>query len=227
MGYPGQTLLIGLIAFYRRWLSGRGPLRRVACTFCRTESCSAYGLRVARAAARSLPEALRLIRARLRRCRRAALYRLPDGWAWGACYDLDGGAALARELDQALELPATRAAVLWSAALVARHCGDGELALDYVRHARQHAGPAQYVAVRDGRRLAEFLRRRAWVGCGVAVALGGAACTLPSVLAPAGVAAAVAVGLGAWRRSRGLRDHFALQFAANRFRIPGAPGGAV
>lgn len=75
--YPGQRPLAALIRLYRRRLSGRGPLHRVRCTFERTESCSAYGLRATTTVARSAPEAIRLIRARIRACGHSALYRIP------------------------------------------------------------------------------------------------------------------------------------------------------
>ncbi|MCI0457894.1 MAG: membrane protein insertion efficiency factor YidD [Gemmataceae bacterium] len=224
MSYPGQTLLIGLIAFYRRWLSGRGPLRRVACTFGRTESCSAYGLRMAREVAGTLPEALRLIRARVRRCRRAALYRLPDGWAWGECYDADDCRDLERELTEARELPATTAAVLWSAALLARHCGDAGRLRACAELARGYGGPGHYVVIRDGRGLRGWLRRRLGVGLGLAGTLLAGACVLPSVLALAALAGALAAGLGCWGRHRRQRERFEEQAVANAFTAPSMGG---
>ncbi|MCW5807069.1 MAG: membrane protein insertion efficiency factor YidD, partial [Deltaproteobacteria bacterium] len=86
-----RRALAAAIRAYRRWLSGRGPLRGVSCTFARCESCSAYGLRVAREAP-TAAHAIRLIRRRLRRCRDASVYALaaPGGGAalaWGADHE--------------------------------------------------------------------------------------------------------------------------------------------
>lgn len=173
MSYFGRGVLLGAIRAYRRWLSGRGPLRRVVCTFCASESCSAYGLRVVGEVG-GLSEALRLIRGRLRRCREASAYRFADGWGWGECYDAADGAALEGELEAARELPQTAANVLLTAALVARHRGDEELVADCAARARRLGAGPKYVTVRDGsgleRRLRRSLRRRLLFALGVAAA---------------------------------------------------------
>src|SRR5262245_40460228 len=118
MGSPvrswlGRGALERAIELYRRHVSGRGPLRRVTCTFGRCESCSAYGLRVVREHARSLPHALRLIFARIGRCRSASVYRHASALSWGESYDrLD---ALDDEAAHAHEQPRTRGALLRAA----------------------------------------------------------------------------------------------------------------
>ena len=110
-----------LIVCYRRWLSGRGPLRDVRCSFAPEESCSAYGLRVTRDAT-SARQALGRIVRRLRRCRDACL--LTDGAAlsWAPVHD-DSPAAIAAALRRDGEQPAAlarmlavrRAVALWRA----------------------------------------------------------------------------------------------------------------
>ena len=88
-------LLHVLVLAYRRWLSGRGPLRDVACTFAHAESCSAYALRLLES--RGGLRALRLIRRRLRRCGDASLYRLSSGrLGWGELHERSD-AAVARQ----------------------------------------------------------------------------------------------------------------------------------
>jgi putative component of membrane protein insertase Oxa1/YidC/SpoIIIJ protein YidD len=79
-------LLAWLILAYRRWLSGRGPLRSVRCSFAQGESCSAYGLR-ATAEAATAREAIGRILRRLGRCRDACL--LGDGrtLSWARLHD--------------------------------------------------------------------------------------------------------------------------------------------
>jgi putative component of membrane protein insertase Oxa1/YidC/SpoIIIJ protein YidD len=79
-------LLAGLIRVYRRWISGRGPLRAVRCSFAGGESCSAFGLR-ATAEAPTARAALGRILRRLGRCRDACL--LGDGktLSWAALHD--------------------------------------------------------------------------------------------------------------------------------------------
>ncbi|NVB84305.1 MAG: membrane protein insertion efficiency factor YidD [Kofleriaceae bacterium] len=79
------ALLVGLILFYRRFLSGRGPFR-AACSFAGHESCSAYGLRVARTSG-SLRVAIARIARRLGRCRDA--YLVGDGrvLSWAHVHD--------------------------------------------------------------------------------------------------------------------------------------------
>ncbi len=130
----GNRVLVAAIRLYRRRLSGRGPLRRVACSFHHGESCSAYGLRVA--SERGAWDALGLITARLRRCRRLAVYTLARpanahartdvgarGLGWGDGLAL-APADLAAELHAADER-ADSAAVAWHARLaVARWRGE-------------------------------------------------------------------------------------------------------
>ena len=79
-------VLAWLILAYRRWLSGRGPLRAVRCSFAHGESCSAYGLR-ATAEAATAREAIGRILRRLGRCRDACL--LGDGrtLSWSRLHD--------------------------------------------------------------------------------------------------------------------------------------------
>lgn len=112
------------IALYRAHLSGRGPLRRVRCTFERTESCSAYGLRIA--AEQPALRSLALVATRIRRCGRLSLYRDRDHAAW--LWHVEHETLTARELDAALErsheLASTRAAVLRANALVGCELGD-------------------------------------------------------------------------------------------------------
>lgn len=115
-----MSLLVAFIHFYRRRLSGRGPLQRVVCTFQHAESCSAYGLRIAQHY--GTWRALRLIRARLRRCSHAAVYRLPNGLGWGPLYDRPA-AEIVDELANANEASASRAVVFASGNAVARARG--------------------------------------------------------------------------------------------------------
>jgi putative component of membrane protein insertase Oxa1/YidC/SpoIIIJ protein YidD len=86
-----QRALVTGIRAYRRWVSGRGPLRRVRCTFHDSESCSAFGLRAAREAP-GARVAWGRIRRRIRRCADASLFALdaPDATralGWGADHD--------------------------------------------------------------------------------------------------------------------------------------------
>ena len=122
-GYLGRRALLAAIDGYRRWLSGRGPLRRVRCTFHHGETCSAYGRRIA-AEAEGLGPALGRIRRRLHRCADAALYALPeDVLGWGPAYDRPL-ASWQGELERDRELPATRAALMGARTAVARWRGD-------------------------------------------------------------------------------------------------------
>ena len=79
-------VLAWLILFYRRWLSGRGPLRDVRCSFAPHESCSAFGLR-ATSEASSAREALGRIRRRIRRCRDACLTSDGHALSWTPFHD--------------------------------------------------------------------------------------------------------------------------------------------
>lgn len=83
-------LLAWWIAFYRRWLSGRGPLRNVRCSFADEggESCSAYGLRITHEA-HSGWQALGAIRRRLARCCDACLVTDGRVLSWSRLHDHD------------------------------------------------------------------------------------------------------------------------------------------
>jgi putative component of membrane protein insertase Oxa1/YidC/SpoIIIJ protein YidD len=79
-------LVIWLILAYRRWISGRGPLRNVRCSFAPEDSCSAFGLRAARSSPTARIAIGRILR-RIGRCRDACL--LTDGRAlsWMEAHD--------------------------------------------------------------------------------------------------------------------------------------------
>jgi len=220
MGYLGQWLLVSLIRLYRRRYSGRGPLRRLTCTFCGSESCSAYALRVAEDVATSLPEAVRLIRGRLRRCRQASLYRLPDGFGWGECFDDN---ELEANVLKAHELPGTVALVLRSAALVARQRGQYLLAEDHVRRAQHYQKHHCPVVVRDGRNWQHCLRRRLWLHWSLAAVLAVvlSVLPLPSVLVGGSLAGLLACSIGWYRHYLYRHRRFQMQTAAAMFRVPG------
>jgi putative component of membrane protein insertase Oxa1/YidC/SpoIIIJ protein YidD len=78
--------LAWLILAYRRWLSGRGPLRGVRCSFGGGESCSAYGLRATAEASTARAALGRIVR-RLRRCREACLLGDGETLSWAALHD--------------------------------------------------------------------------------------------------------------------------------------------
>ncbi len=101
-----RRVLLAGIRFYRRHLSGRGPFRRVRCTFAGLESCSAFDERIVQETP-SAWTAMRCIFRRLRRCRRLSLYQLKDGkLGWGSDYDAAlGGVSVeeaARQMGSAL-----------------------------------------------------------------------------------------------------------------------------
>ena len=121
--YWGQGVLLFLIQGYRRHLSGRGPLKRVSCTFHRCESCSAYGLRVV-SECDSLFMAIRLLRGRLRRCGEASLFRTNEALLWGELYQTQDPEVLEASLVEAREAPGAIRAMLLQAARVARFQGD-------------------------------------------------------------------------------------------------------
>ncbi len=81
-----QRVLAWLIGFYRRWLSGRGPLRDVRCSFAPHESCSAFGLR-ATAEAPGARNAVGRIARRIRRCRDACLVSDGRALSWTPLHD--------------------------------------------------------------------------------------------------------------------------------------------
>lgn len=203
--YRGQRTLARAIRAYRRLASGRGPFRRVVCTFGHTESCSAYGLRVADEVARSLPQALALIRGRLRRCGSAALYRVPagsdatPGLLWGEALDRDP-AELDAELDAAGERDDTRALVLRARAMVARYSGDPGVMQHSLSRARALASERSGLVVRRGAGLLHAQYQRLCGRIAAAVLLQGALV----IGAPAWLAAVCGVivaGL-AWQWSR-------------------------
>ena len=226
MAYLGQRLLVRLIRFYRRHCSGRGPLRRLTCTFCASESCSAYALRVAANVATSLPEAVRLIRGRLRRCGQASLYCLPDGFGWGESFDDND---LEANMLQAHELPGTVALVLRSAALVARQRGQYLLAEDYVRRAQHYQKRSCPVVVRDGRNWQQCLRRRLWLHWGLAavMAVVTSVLALPTILTAVGLVGLLVCCARWWRHYLCRCRRFQMQTAAAAFRVSGQVAGVT
>jgi putative component of membrane protein insertase Oxa1/YidC/SpoIIIJ protein YidD len=109
----GLSLLRAFIRFYRHSVSGRGPLKRVRCGFAATESCSAYGLRVA-SESPSIFVAVRLIRCRLRRCGGACWWRWTGRDAhvrasWGDAFDAPDLHTFDRDWAEAHETLQTRA----------------------------------------------------------------------------------------------------------------------
>lgn len=126
MTYFGRTPAMLAIRAYRRWLSGRGPLRGVCCTFAATESCSAYGLRATRDLARSLPEAVRLVRARVHACRGSSIYRFEHGLGWERDHE-HAPAALAQLLGARGERPDTIAQVIAARMTIARWRGERDV----------------------------------------------------------------------------------------------------
>jgi putative component of membrane protein insertase Oxa1/YidC/SpoIIIJ protein YidD len=123
VSYLGQTPALLAIRAYRRWVSGRGPMRRVCCTFASTESCSAYGLRATRDLARSLPDAVRLVRARVRACRGSSIYRFENGLGWERDHEY-APAELARLLAARGERPDTITQVIAARMAIAKWRGE-------------------------------------------------------------------------------------------------------
>ncbi len=181
-GYLGQRLLVVLLLWYRRRISGRGPLSGVRCTFAETESCSAYGLRMA-IEARSLLQALRLIVGRIGRCGNASLYELPDGVSWGEAYDDCVPATLEANLTAARESARSRALMHRSAGLIAVRCGRRADAQDHLTRAAALCESSPRPCVRRTTRLARSLRARLYrrmallfvVGCLVGALMSGPA----------------------------------------------------
>jgi putative component of membrane protein insertase Oxa1/YidC/SpoIIIJ protein YidD len=126
VSYLGRTPAVLAIRAYRRWVSGRGPLRGVCCTFASTESCSAYGLRATRDLARSLPEAVRLVRARVRSCRGASIYRFEHGLGWERDHE-HAPCELARKLLARGERADTIAQVIAARMTIARWRGERDV----------------------------------------------------------------------------------------------------
>ncbi|MBE7452520.1 MAG: membrane protein insertion efficiency factor YidD [Kofleriaceae bacterium] len=136
-----RRVVVAAIAGYRRWLSGRGPLARVRCTFHHGQSCSAFGLRAVDEAPGTWA-ALGRIRRRLRRCGATSIHALTDpagrrALGWGPDHDRPLG-ELCAELTADGEQPADVAAVLAARVVVARWRGD---ATEVVALARLRRGP--------------------------------------------------------------------------------------
>jgi hypothetical protein len=229
MPYFGRKTLVSLIHLYRHYLSGRGPCRSVVCTFQGSESCSAYALRVADTLATSLPEALRLIRARLRLCRQASLYRLPDGWGWGECYDGHDSAELETRMKTAHELPASVAIVLYAAAIVAQHRGEELLAANCAGRARECSEQRSSLVVRDGFKAESILRRRLLMRLGLATVFMTilAALPLPPVAIGVGALVLVVGSFMSWRQYRHRCERFRRQAAGNAFRVAGCKASRI
>ena len=85
-GYPGQKVLLVFILYYRRSLRGRGIFRDRYCSFTHSESCSAYGRRIAFSAP-GLLRACLLIFNRLNLCGRVSLYLHEDRPVWSEYFD--------------------------------------------------------------------------------------------------------------------------------------------
>lgn len=246
----GLGALRTAILAYRRWASGRGPLRRVGCTFAHGESCSAYGLRMAETSP-SLGLALARIRGRLRRCRDASVYRVHreqrrDALAWGC--DHDDPHALEAQLCAARERSSTRAAVLAVSLEVARYRGRWALAAELAEALARaeatldDAAPPAPLLVRRVSAASLDDRPRAtlaWLAPTLALELGVLALALP-VLAlawswlarPGPLALPLALSFGFMvlarllTRARArleLRDRLRRQIDALRFEAAGSP----
>ncbi len=153
-----RGVLLFLVRFYRRRLSGRGPLARVRCTFAGMESCAAFAERILIETPSTLQAVRRILR-RLSRCRHLSLYRLPSGrLGWGSDYDavltasspLEGARRLENSLAEDGEGGSVRAAVHRAAALVT-------VAAATVPH---QAAAAPLPVVRDSNALQQTFRRR-------------------------------------------------------------------
>jgi hypothetical protein len=161
-----------------------------------------------------------LIRGRLRRCRQASLYRLPNGLGWGECFD---NSDLETPLQQARELPGTMALVLRSGALVARERGQHLLAEEYAVRAQHYQDGGCPVLVRDGRNWQRSLRRRLWLHWGLAalLAVGIGVLPLSPILSCVCMAGLLACCYHWWRHYQCRRRRFQMQSAAAAFRVPG------
>lgn len=195
--YFGRRPAALAIRAYRRWLSGRGPLRRVACTFAATESCSAYGLRAVEELASSLPEAVRLVRARVHACRGVSVYRFPDGFGWERDHEL-APAALASALAARGERPETVAQVLAARTLIARWRGERAV----YAQAKQLAQPSGRIPVRAGD--AAIAHHRRAMRRGVVLAIAAACAVALHVAAVAPLALAIVATLSARRTAERL-----------------------
>lgn len=179
----GKRALEAAILFYRRRISGRGPLCRVTCTFGGCESCSAYGLRMVRQHAESLPHAVSLIVGRIRRCRTSSVYRDERALMWGEDYDrleqVDPSAAAVHER------PSTRRALLTAAIGLARYRGERRIIPRLLGRLRTLPRPRVLakIPLRNGRRLLEHLRGRWLKNLAAPLLLGVVALVLPMPLA--------------------------------------------
>ena len=218
-------MLRTLIRFYRRRLSGRGPLARVSCSFTHTESCSSYGLRVSED--RPAPVAVWHILGRLRRCRSHALFRTSSGPLWGPAYDAEP-LQHDKRLEAAHEQETTRAAVLRGFGAIARECGQPGHARTAALAARalDPSGAAQPL-LRNGNTLLSGLSARLLSRLATRVAL----LAVVALLAANGLAMVVAGPLWALlglSTALTLGSHhrrvarFQGLLATHAFRIPGA-----
>ena len=218
-------MLARLIRLYQRFLSGRGPLRAVRCTFERTESCSVYGRRLAEDPSVPGWRAVWLIARRLRACRGSALYVDAGGLVWGPDFDRLSPAEHAARLDRALESEATRAAVCRAHLDIAGHCSDpGRVPPEAARRALSRApGSRLLLRTLDARRA----RGRAWRRAGrgllvyavvVGALLGGAGLTWATGAITVGAALAASSLV---RRETTELERLEALMAANRFARPG------
>lgn len=190
-------LLRAWIRLYRRRLRSRGPFRNVRCSFENAESCSSYGLRIASEPGSSW-RAVRLIRARLKRCRHASLYRTQRHLMWGRLYDDHPEPEALREaLQRAGEREDSIAMVLLSAAWTARYTGDMRRCKRLLDARHERCAPL----LRDGRGIDVRLQRRERRALLFAATL---------ILLPWAIAM--------WRRARADRHRFDRFEAALRFR---------
>jgi putative component of membrane protein insertase Oxa1/YidC/SpoIIIJ protein YidD len=217
----GRGALAAAILLYRRHVSGRGPLRRVSCTFGRCESCSAYGLRVVREHARSLPDALRLVLGRIRRCRSASVHGHGRALSWGEDYDrpdeLDDLAARAHEQ------PRTRQALLWAAIGVTGYRGERALAARLRARSRALPGSVSErvrLPLRRGKGLRAHLRARWQRGLVITLLLAGLGLLLPLPLALVLAAIAMLAAAAATRRFIGARRRLYAQLRLAGSRRP-------
>lgn len=200
-------LLALLILAYRRWISGRGPLRAVRCSFAGGESCSAYGLR-ATAEAPTARAALGRIVRRLGRCRDACL--LGDGktLSWAALHDRPVGRIVDEMRGDGERTPAI-ARMLGARRVVAIWRGERAAARQLARIAPP-AGPlvCSHAATeaRSRRRIAGFvllaavaafaIAFRPWLGTSALLVAGVASANAARASAERGVRFALHAALG-------------------------------
>ena len=218
-----RLVLLAIIAFYRRWISGQGPLRRVRCSFAAHESCSAYGLRIATSAASGRVAIARIFR-RLRRCGDACLRSDGRVLSWTPLHDEDPAAiAAAMRADDELAasidvmLRTRRAVAVWRDDAAAIRACDAiataappfpaaaiVVALAPLRRPR-HPAIVKFGAMM--RRAVERLRRRA----GLALLALGTLAIVPSwidaAIASVLVAAVVLTARGVMRASARFELH--------------------